>query len=51
MIPKKTQPIRFSELIFTAIVLTLALIFLEKSWLSNSFSPLPIINVQLEQIK
>lgn len=48
MIPRKTQPIRFSELIFTAIVLTLSLIFLEKYSLHNSFSPLPIANIQLE---
>ncbi len=48
MIPRKTQPIRFSELIFTAIVLTLSLIFLQRHSLHNSFSPLPIVNVQLE---
>ena len=50
MIPRKTQSISFLELIFTAIVLTSSLVFIEKYWLNSSFSTLPTVNLQLEQV-
>ncbi len=51
MIPRKNQHISFLELIITATILTVLLIFQEKSWLNNIVTSSPVVNVPLEQIK
>lgn len=50
MIQKKAYSIRILELVLTSIILTLAVILQEASWLSEALWPAPTSDILVEKI-